>query len=179
MYIHGTYTFIIVYICIYIVQARLYCRGFNPTLHFSSGPISLATPASLSPPQATLLQSSLRPLISLLSSVSSVSSSKLPQPLVYLIHIAELHLCVGHKILLGQLVKSSMCIDVHGTYHVCIMHMHVYTLTIQYRSMYIKCMYLHACSCTYTVQTMYIPCIYLACTMLPSHEHAMNMNFKM
>jgi hypothetical protein len=73
---------------------------------------------------------------------------------------------------LGQLVKSSMCIDVHGTYHVCIMHMHVYTLTIQYHSMYIKCMYLHACSCTYTVQTMYIPCIYLACTMLPFHEHA-------
>ncbi len=83
------------------------------------------------------------------------------------------------KILLGQLVKSSMCIDLHGTYHVCIMHMHVYTLTIQYHSMYIKCMYLHVCSCTYTVQTLYIPCINLACTMLPSHEHAMNMNFKM
>ena len=65
MYIHGTYTFIIVYICIYIVQARLYC--FKTTLHFSSGPISLATPASLSCPQATLLQSSLLPLISLLT----------------------------------------------------------------------------------------------------------------
>ena len=65
MYIHCTYTFIIVYICIYIVQARLYC--FKTTIHFSSGPISLATPASLSSPQATLLQSSLLPLISLLT----------------------------------------------------------------------------------------------------------------
>ena len=65
MYIHCTYTFIIIYICIYIVQARLYC--FKTTIHFSSGPISLATPVSLSSPQATLLQSSLFPLISLLT----------------------------------------------------------------------------------------------------------------
>ncbi len=65
MYIHGTYMFMIIYICIYMVHARLYC--FKTTLHFSSGPISLAKPASLSCRQATLLQSSLLPLISLLT----------------------------------------------------------------------------------------------------------------
>jgi hypothetical protein len=59
VYIHGTYTFIIVYICIYIVQARLYC--FKTTLHFSSGPISLATPASLSCPQATSTRAAEQP----------------------------------------------------------------------------------------------------------------------
>ena len=66
MYIHGTYKFIIVYICIYIVQARLY-YCFKTTLHFSSGQISLATPVSLSSPEAMLLQSSLLPHISLLT----------------------------------------------------------------------------------------------------------------
>ena len=67
MYVHCTYTFMIVNMCMYIVQTRLRLYSSTTTLHFSSGPISLATPASLSSPQATLLQSSLLPLISLLT----------------------------------------------------------------------------------------------------------------
>ncbi len=49
----------------YTMQAHLY--SFTTPLHFSSGPISLATPASLSSAQAPLLQSSLLPVICLLN----------------------------------------------------------------------------------------------------------------
>ncbi len=65
MYVHSTYTFMNVNICMYIVQTRLY--SFTTTLHFPSGSISLATPASLSYAQAPHLQSSLLPVISLLN----------------------------------------------------------------------------------------------------------------
>ena len=44
-----------------MVQRRMYI--FTATLHFSSGPIGRATPASLSSVQAPLLQSSLLPFI--------------------------------------------------------------------------------------------------------------------
>ena len=65
LYVHGTYTFMNVNICMGTVQTRLY--SFTNTLHFPSGPISLATPASLSSAQEPLLLSSLRvlPVISL------------------------------------------------------------------------------------------------------------------
>ncbi len=63
VYVHGTYTFMNVNICIDTVQTRLY--SFTTTLHFPSGPISLATPASLSSIQGSLLLSSLLPFISL------------------------------------------------------------------------------------------------------------------
>ncbi len=49
MYVPGTHTFMTISICMYIVQTRLY--RFTTTLHFPSGPISLATPASLSSAQ--------------------------------------------------------------------------------------------------------------------------------
>ena len=65
LYVHGTYTFMNVYICMYVTQTRLY--SFTTTLHFPSGPISLATPASLSSEQAPLLQSCLPPVICLLT----------------------------------------------------------------------------------------------------------------
>ncbi len=57
LYVQGTDTFINVNVCMYMVQTRLY--SFTITLHFPSGPISLATPASPSSAQAQLLQSSL------------------------------------------------------------------------------------------------------------------------
>ena len=49
------------HICMNLVQKRMYI--FTATLHFSSGPIGRATPASLSSAQAPLLQSSLLPFI--------------------------------------------------------------------------------------------------------------------
>ncbi len=57
LYVHCTYTCIDVNICLDTVQTRL-C-SFTTTLHFPSGPISLATPASLSSEQEQLLLSSL------------------------------------------------------------------------------------------------------------------------
>ncbi len=63
LYVPGTYMHIDVYVCMYIVQTRLLTLfSFTSTLHFPSGPISLATPASLSSAQAPLLQP---PVISL------------------------------------------------------------------------------------------------------------------
>ncbi len=77
----------------YIVHTRLY--SFTTTLHFPSGQISLATLASLSSVQAPLLHSSLLPVISLFNGQTTqgqarLATSKLPvpQPQVYLIHIA-------------------------------------------------------------------------------------------
>ena len=63
LYVHGTYTFMHVNICMDTVQTCLYI--FTTTLHFPSCPISLATPASLSSAQEPLLLSSLLPVISL------------------------------------------------------------------------------------------------------------------
>ncbi len=63
LYVHGTYMFMHVKICMDTVQTRLY--SFSATLHFPSGPISLATPVSLSSSQEQLLLSSLLPVISL------------------------------------------------------------------------------------------------------------------
>ena len=67
LYVHGTYKVMNLSICIDMVQTRLY--SFTTTLHFPSGPISLAsaTPASLSSAQASLLQSSFLLVISLLN----------------------------------------------------------------------------------------------------------------
>ena len=56
LYVHGTYMFMHVKICMDTVQTRLY--SFSTTLHFPSDPISLATPASLSSVQEPLLLSS-------------------------------------------------------------------------------------------------------------------------
>ena len=64
MYVHCTYTFMIVNMCMYIVQTRLRLYSSTTTLHFSSGPISLATQASLSSVQAPFLQSCLLPSLS-------------------------------------------------------------------------------------------------------------------
>ncbi len=63
LYVHSTYFCMDVNICIDTVQTRLYSS--TTTLHFSSGPISLATPASLSSAQEPLLLSSLLPVTSL------------------------------------------------------------------------------------------------------------------
>ena len=69
MYVHGTYMFMNVPHMyehgMNMVQRRMYI--VKATLHLSSGPIGLATPASLSSAQAPLLQSSLLPFISLLT----------------------------------------------------------------------------------------------------------------
>ncbi len=65
-------------------------KWFLP-LHFPSGPISLATPASLSSAQEPLLLSSLLPVTSLFNWQTTqlwLATPKLPQPRVYLIHIA-------------------------------------------------------------------------------------------
>ena len=89
VYVICTYMFINKYICIYMVQTRLY--SFTTTLHFPSGLISLAMQASSSA-QAQLVQSSLLPVIrSLLNwqtTQALLATSKLSQPLCYLIHIA-------------------------------------------------------------------------------------------
>ncbi len=63
LYVHGTYMFMHVKICMDRVQTRLY--SFLSTLHFPSGPIILATPASLSSAQEPLRLGSLLPGISL------------------------------------------------------------------------------------------------------------------
>ncbi len=63
LYVHCTYTYIDVYLCLDTVQTRL-CI-FTNTLHFPSGPISLATPASLSSALEPLLRSSSLPGTSL------------------------------------------------------------------------------------------------------------------
>ncbi len=65
LYVDGTYTFMNVNICMDIVQTRQY--SFTTTLHFPSGLIGFALPASLqvSSVQAQLLQSSLLLVISL------------------------------------------------------------------------------------------------------------------
>ena len=65
MYVHCTYMFTTVIMCMYIVQTRLYSSAI--TLHFPSGQISLSTPASLSSAQAPFLQSCLLPVISILN----------------------------------------------------------------------------------------------------------------
>ncbi len=88
--VHGADRFMTVNTCMYIVQTRLY--SFTTTLHFPSGPISLATPASLSSAQAPFLQSCLLPVFRLLNWQTTkvwLATSKLPQPRVYLIHIAS------------------------------------------------------------------------------------------
>ena len=59
MYVHCTYAFMIVNMCMYIVQTRLRLYSSTATLNFSSDPISLATQASLSSAQAPFLQSCL------------------------------------------------------------------------------------------------------------------------
>ena len=59
MYVNCTYMFMIVNVCMYIVQTRLRLYSSTTTLHFSSGPISLATQASISSVQAPFLQSCL------------------------------------------------------------------------------------------------------------------------
>ncbi len=64
LYVHCTYTFMIVNMCMYIIQTRLRLYSSTTTLHFSSGPISLATQASLSSAQAPFLQSCLLPSLS-------------------------------------------------------------------------------------------------------------------
>jgi hypothetical protein len=71
MHVHCTvtYTFMIVNKCMYIVHTRLRLYSSTTTLHFSSGPISLAKQASLCSAQAAFLQSCL------LLSLSSVSCS--------------------------------------------------------------------------------------------------------
>ena len=79
LYIHGTYTYLNIYICTYHVYTRSY--SFTTTRHFLSGPISLATPASLSSAQASLLQSSFLLVISLLNwqtTQARLATSKLP-----------------------------------------------------------------------------------------------------
>ncbi len=93
LYVHGTYNFMNVNICMDVVQTRL--QSFTTTLHFPSaqGPISLVTSASLSSKsaQAQRLQSSHLPVISLLiwqTTQALLAMSKLPQPLVYLRQIA-------------------------------------------------------------------------------------------
>ncbi len=71
MYVHCTYTFMLVNMCMYIVQTQTRLRLYSSTttLHFSSGPtrISLATQASLSSAQAPFLQSCLLPSLSSVS----------------------------------------------------------------------------------------------------------------
>jgi hypothetical protein len=67
MYVHCAYTFMIVKTCMYIVQTRLRLYSFTTTLHFSSGPISLATQANISSVQAPFLQSCLLPSLSSVS----------------------------------------------------------------------------------------------------------------
>ena len=54
MYVHCTYTFMIVNMCMYIVQTVTRLYSSTITLHFPSCPISLATQASLSSAQASL-----------------------------------------------------------------------------------------------------------------------------
>ncbi len=56
LYVNGTYMFMHVKICMDTVQTRLY--SFSTTLHFPSGPISPATPVSLSSVHEPLLLSS-------------------------------------------------------------------------------------------------------------------------
>ena len=73
----------------YTAHTRL-C-SFTTTLHFPSGPISLATPASLSTELEPLRLSSLLPGTCLFNPQTTqawLASPKLPQPLVHLIHIA-------------------------------------------------------------------------------------------
>ena len=48
LYVNDTCTVMNIYSCMYILQTRLYRDSFTTTLHFPSGPISLATLASLS-----------------------------------------------------------------------------------------------------------------------------------
>ncbi len=68
MYVHCTYTFMIVNMCMYIEQPRLRLYSSTTTLHFSSGPISLAvTQASLGSAQAPFFQSCLLPSLSSVS----------------------------------------------------------------------------------------------------------------
>ena len=67
MYVHYTYTIMIVNMCMYIVQTRLRLYSSTTTLYFSSGPISLETQASLSSAQAPFLQSCLLPSLSSVS----------------------------------------------------------------------------------------------------------------
>ena len=76
LYVHGTYTFMNVNICVYTIQTRLY--SFTTILHFPSGQISLAMPASLSSVQEQLLLNSLLPVISLLT--DTPPRRGLPQP---------------------------------------------------------------------------------------------------
>ena len=66
LYVNDTYMVMNIYSCMYILQTlwRLYSDSFTTTLHFPSGPISLATLASLSSArQAPLLQSRLLPVM--------------------------------------------------------------------------------------------------------------------
>jgi hypothetical protein len=63
LYVHGIYMLMYVNICMDTVHTRQY--SITTTIHFPSGPISLATPAIFSSAQEPLLLSSLLPFISL------------------------------------------------------------------------------------------------------------------
>jgi hypothetical protein len=88
LHVHGTYMFMNVNIvCMDTVQTRL--NSIATTLHLPSGPISLATLASLSSAQESLLLSSLLPVIVFSTDrPPRFATPKLPQPLVYFIQIA-------------------------------------------------------------------------------------------
>ena len=118
--VHCTYTCIDVNICLNTVQTRV-CN-FITTLHFPSGPISLATPASLSSAQEPLLLSSRLPCTSLFNRQTTqawLATPKLPQPRVHLIHIAATpaipccSVTAAHRearpLMLAVLVRNGWC----------------------------------------------------------------------
>ncbi len=97
-----TYIYIDVDTCLDIAQTRTLLCSFTTTLHFPSGPISLATQASLSAKQEQLLLSSLLPGTSLFNwqtTQERLATPKLPQPLVHLIHIAATPGLASHLLL--------------------------------------------------------------------------------
>ena len=116
MYVHCTYTFMIVNMCMYTVQTRLRLYSSTTTLHFSSGPISLATQASLSSAQAPFLQSCLLPG---LSSVSCWNNWLNPVCTMYIHCIYTFIWCIYMHIPCTWVLLI-----------ICIYHFHVY-LSVQ------------------------------------------------
>ncbi len=109
LYVHGTCTFMYVNRCMDIVQTRLYSFTLATTLHL---PSSLATPVSLSFAQEALFQvlSSLLPVISLFNwqtTQALLAMDKLPESLVYLIHIAATLAAIGCCIVTAAHLEAS------------------------------------------------------------------------
>ncbi len=151
----------------------LECTCIITTLHFQSGLISLATPASLCSTQVPLLQSSILSYSSLLT--WQISQELLPHDInVYILGMDLYVICIYHRYIQGMyiyvyIICLSLYLQVMNLYStVCLYnkssdgvnleytwYIHVYTGTYWYICVYTwyYTMYIHVYTISYNVHT--------------------------